>query len=92
MTRNHLIFTHAAVFSVGIAAAMIASRAGEPHDVNAAHAASSASRGSSRAGGGSQESGGVAGSGKTKESNRTGSGRPTAAPVERLGEIVRITD
>lgn len=91
MTRSNLIFTHGAVFSVGIAAAMIANSFRETSDQGASKTTALSTRSSSGAGG-SLEGGGPDREGKAREADRGKSSRSTATPVEKLGEIVRMTD
>lgn len=92
MTRSNLIFTHGAVFSVGIAAAMIANSFRETSDQGSGKTATLSTHSSSGAAGGSLEGGGSERDGKTRETDRGRSSRSTATPVEQLGEIVRMTD
>ena len=92
MNRSSLILTHGAVFSVGIAAAMIANSVRGPSGSEVGNASGPATRSSSRGPGGSFESGGISHDGKTKETERSKSGRQTGTPVERLGEIVKMND
>lgn len=92
MKRSNLILTHGAVFSVGIAAAMIANSFHGTNGQEAGNAAAAADRSSSRGPGGSLESGGISHDGKTKDADHTKSGRQAGTPVERLGAIVKMTD
>src|SRR4051812_41214467 len=92
MTRNNLIFTHGAVFSVGIAAAMIANsfrdsptNGGTTSDVSSPSARSSAS--AARL----QGEGTTTGS-RTKDDPRQTGKKGSGTPKERLAGIVRITD
>lgn len=92
MTRSNLIFTHGAVFSVGIAAAMIANSFRETSDHGTSKTTALSTRSSASGSVGSIEGGGTDREGKTRESDRGKSSRSTATPVEQLGEIVRMTD
>ena len=92
MTRNHLIFTHASVFAVGIAASLIATSLRQP-EVKSAVTAEASQQRSGRSGFGSSESNDPSAS----HSSRDSKGRPVSqkegkAPVEQLSNIVRITD
>ncbi|MES2439749.1 MAG: hypothetical protein V4584_11805 [Verrucomicrobiota bacterium] len=92
MKRSSLILTHGAVFSIGIAAAMIANSVRGTNDRDTADTTVPATRSSSRTPAGSSESGGISRDGKMKETERSKSGRQAASPLERLGEIVKMTD
>lgn len=91
MNRNQLVLTHGAVFSVGIAAAMIVNSL-NTKDIDSSSPATSSS---SRAAGNSNNlhSGTAASTGETgKRGDARSSSRKGEAPVDRLSSIVRITD
>lgn len=93
MTRNNLIFTHGAVFSVGIAAALIGNSLRDPGSSAGADARVGSSR-SQPAGVGSR--GGEAGeSAASDKAIRDGSrtlGKKAGTPAERMASLVRISD
>jgi hypothetical protein len=93
MKRTNLIFTHAAVFSVGIATAMMLHGSRDPQagpkteeNGRVARAGSSDVRESVSSGGITRTKSSAA------EETRTFSKRDAKSPGERLGDIVRITD
>jgi hypothetical protein len=94
MTRSNLIFTHGAVFSVGIAAAMIVnsvrnSETGDTADSRGAAARSISSSAASRleAGGANKTA-----SRANRDARATSAAAKGGPAVERLAGIVRITD
>ena len=93
MKRSHLIFTHAAVFSVGIAAALIFHGSSDPKTAPAAVENGRSPHSVSTGGGDSTLADGMT---RTKSSTaaetRTLSKHPAKSPGERLGDIVRIAD
>lgn len=93
MKRSNLIFTHGAVFAVGIAAAMVANRVQSDVSANA-DAGQSSSRQRSSSGPGNFERYGAAATGtrtKSTESRPHAKFDATAMP-ERLANLVRIND
>ena len=93
MTRSNLIFTHGAVFAVGIAGALVANSIFSARDGTAMEATGPASR--SQAAGSS----GRFGSEETSQNprsarsdQRAGSKKELGLAVDRLASIVRITD
>lgn len=92
MTRSNLIFTHGAVFSVGIAAAMIANSLRETSDQETGKTSALSTRSSNGTTGGSLDGNGSDREGKTREADRGKSSRSTLTPVQQLGEIVKMTD
>jgi hypothetical protein len=92
MTRSNLIFTHGAVFSVGIAAAMIANSVRDTGDQRTSNTIPLSTRSAARGGDGSSGGTASARDEKARDADRGQSGRSIASPVERLGEIVKMTD
>jgi len=96
MTRTNLIFTHAGVFSVGIAAAMLANSFRAPSA--GASAADDSSRtsagrhGSAGASGRAEGTSGSADKNGTKDEQRLAGKKPKGMAPERLADITRITD
>lgn len=95
MTRSNLIFTHGAVFSVGIAAAMIvnsvrSSEAGDAADAGGAQTRSISSSAASRL----ETAGSAASARATRDARSANAGKGSSGgpAVERLAGIVRITD
>jgi len=93
MNRTHLIVTHAAVFSVGITAAMVfnglhepTSQSADSENIRAPKTASSHTSGSSFGDGNSRTA--RPGSENVRETSK----RETKSATERLATIVRITD
>ena len=92
MTRSHLIFTHASVFAVGIAAAMIVTGLREPAEKSTASAEGTNTR-SSRSGAAGQFDGEISpGHHGEKPDARAASKKEGKPPVEQLTDIVRMTD
>lgn len=90
MTRTNLIFTHAAVFSVGIAAAMIANNT---RDTAAGGTADSpAPRSSSRTASSAFPAEGKSRQDRGKDRDRESGAKSAGSAVEKLGNIVRMTD
>ncbi|MES2659387.1 MAG: hypothetical protein V4689_12275 [Verrucomicrobiota bacterium] len=92
MKRTNLIATHAAVFSVGIAAAMIFNGSRDPQGASATTENARSSRSSSNASGDFTTDGTSRAPRSSSEDARGLSKRESKPPVERLGDIVRLTD
>ena len=94
MKRTNLIFTHAAVFSVGIASALIVRGFRDPQTAPTAAENARASHSGTSAFGGTATADGVSRTKSTTAADeaRTLSKRDGKSPVERMGDIVRITD
>jgi len=91
MTRSNLIFTHSAVFAVGIAGAMVANsfRGASDGITETAPASRSHSAGAA----GRFEKDGISPSSRSaKDEHRAGSKKELGAAVDRLAGVVRITD
>ncbi len=88
MNRTTLLLSHGAVFAVGIAAAMIAHRGDESENAARAAEESRTRAGASTAG----MAGGPADAARGGRGARDGAGPSGGAAVERLGDIVRMTD
>lgn len=92
MTRSNLIFTHASVFAVGIAAAMIVNGLRGPAENSAATAEGTNLR-SSHSGPAGQMDGEIpSGHHGEKSDARLGSKKENKPPVDQLSDIVRMTD
>ncbi len=96
MNRTNLIFTHAGVFSVGIAAAMLANSFRGPSAAQTA-ADGSGTNSSARHGapGGGELAEGLAGSADksgSRDGPRASGKKAKSMPPERLADITRITD
>ncbi|RYD21090.1 MAG: hypothetical protein EOP88_12680 [Verrucomicrobiaceae bacterium] len=93
MTRNNLIFTHGAVFSVGLAAAMIGNSLRDPGASASEEARGPSSRSqSAHAGGRGGEGGDAAAGDKTARDGSRTTGKKVGTPAERLSSLVRIND
>lgn len=92
MTRSNLIFTHGAVFSVGIAAAMIANSFRAPSGSETAANDRRATRSQSSLSGRGGEAGTVDGEKSGKNGARNIGGKRSKSPTDSLTDIVRITD
>lgn len=97
MNRTNLIFTHTAVFSVGIAAAMIANSFREPSADGASAGTNgrtgSTGQGGSALAGNARGEGGAGGEkGSAREDGRAGAKKSKLAAPERLAEVIRMTD
>lgn len=92
MSRTHLILTHGAVFSVGIAAALIGNSFRETEPQGAADARVPVSRSPSGGAGHSGETGASSSGRSARDTTRDGGKKATATPSERLAGLVRITD
>ncbi len=95
MTRANLIFTHGAVFAVGIAAAMVANQMREGDSSSHSSSTSSVSRSSRAAGGGASSRGeaGAAADGRTRPGEgRSRTFKDPAELSDKLDSLVRITD
>ncbi len=93
MTRTHFIFTHGAVFSVGLAAALIANSLRDPRNEGAQVDGNPQSRSKSAG------AAGFTGSDGTSPRTRPGEGslraqvkKDSKSPTDRLASLVRITD
>lgn len=93
MTRTNLIFTHGAVFSVGLAAAMIANSLRDPQGGGEQSAAGN-SRERFPAGGSGEfsDSDETPPRSRTTDGPRTQSKKDGKSPTDRLAGLVRITD
>ena len=92
MTRSNLIFTHASVFAVGIAAAMIAGNLRDTAGKSEPEIAGTNSR-SPRSGTSERAEGENLASHRSGNADaRAGFKKETKPPVEQLSDIVRITD
>jgi hypothetical protein len=92
MTRTSLLLTHAAVFSVGLASAMIANSVRESERGKREMGRDLATRTSSRAiahGIGTEAN---SRSARGSDPSRDGGGKSSGSTVDRLGAIVRMTD
>ncbi len=93
MTRFNLIFTHGAVFAVGIAGAMVANNIRGANDETARNTTGSASRSHSAGPAGRFEKDGISQNSRSpKDEHRAGSNKELGAAVDRLAGVVRITD
>ena len=89
MKSSKLILSHAAVFAVGISAAVIANRGGDESSASDREAAARSARTTDASG--SALTGGESPAARDRrESTRGSTGSGT--PVERMGQIVRLTD
>lgn len=91
MNRTNLIFTHGAVFSVGIAAALIVNGFRSGNAESTAESQTRSSRSQSSAGG-SRPDAETTRTSKSSKGETKQSGRRGETTAERLGSIVRITD
>ncbi len=95
MTRTNLIVTHAAVFTVGIASAMVVNGLRNPQsDATATAENGRSARGASgsRVSGFSETAAGSRTGRDSREEGRDGSSRDSRPVSEKLSDIVRITD
>lgn len=91
MTRSNLIFTHSAVFAVGIAGAMVANSFRGASD--GITETGPASRSHSAGAAGRFEKDGISPSSRSaKDEHRAGAKKVLGAAVDRLAGVVRITD
>ena len=90
MTRSNLIFTHGAVFSVGIAAAMIVNGFRAPQPMAAEESQQRGARNLSAAR--LERDEGSAATKTARSQQRAGAKRETGPPAERLADLVRIPD
>jgi hypothetical protein len=93
MTRNHLILTHGAVFSVGIAVAMISSSFRGPHAGSAQSGGTPDTHRQSARGSANFERDGISQNSRTaNRDQQTLSKKDGTTAVDRLANIIRITD
>ncbi len=88
---NRSIFTHASVFAVGIAVAVVATKVGAPaktQDIGGEANARQARSGGFETSIGAEASGRRSGDSEARSTTK----KDARPPVERLGDIVRITD
>jgi hypothetical protein len=90
MKRSNLIFTHAAVFSVGLAAAMIGNSVRTPDASSAQERPLPGSR--LQTTGGLSGEDGISPTATTIKTSRDAVKRETTPPAERLANLVRLTD
>lgn len=92
MTRSNLIFTHGAVFSVGIAAAMVSNSLRGTND-ETARESGPASRSHSAGATGRFERDDISQNSRSaRDEHRAGSNKELGSAVDRLAGVVRITD
>ena len=91
MTRSNLIFTHGAVFAVGIAGAMVANSFRGANDETKESIPASRSH-SAGAAGRFESEGGSQNSRSARDEHRAGAKKELGPAVGRLAGVVRITD